>query len=174
MPEIGELSQGATLMARLRTVSSEISGLLARVGNVGAGPPMTSMDRRRLADQAELSTASLAHVCAELDEWIAQGATGEYFQAAAAPVESAPGAEAETPRGTLADVSSAQETLDQARAHLHLAVESARAGGASWRQIGEALGIAGQTAHKRFDPRARRRHAAYMRERYQLLRDESS
>ncbi len=50
--------------------------------------------------------------------------------------------------------------------------EDARAAGASWRRIGEALGIAAQSAHKRFDPRARRRHAEYMRARYRPAEEE--
>lgn len=70
---------------------------------------------------------------------------------------------------TLSHVSSAQAALDQARAHLQDSVEAVRADGASWRSVGEALGITGQTAHKRFDPKARERHAASMRERTQRL-----
>jgi hypothetical protein len=180
MAELGESGRGdgppapghgATLMARLHTVASEISGLLTRLGNVRPGPPVTSMDRRRLADQAERSTATLARVCQDLDAWVAQRADDEN-RVAAAVVDSGQNSRVETeaPGVTLAGVSSAQETLDQARADLHQAVECARARGASWRQIGEALGIAGQTAHKRFDPRARRRHADYMRTRYQRMR----
>lgn len=161
---------GAALMARLNTAAAEVSGLLTRLGNVRPGPPITSMDRRRLADQAERSTAALDDVCQDLDAWIAER-DDEVRVDVPAGVEAGKQEkpEAETATATLSDVSSAQEALDQARVHLHGAVDGARADGASWRQIGEALGIAAQTAHKRFDPRARQRHADYMRTRYQRL-----
>ncbi len=66
----------------------------------------------------------------------------------------------------LARLSGTNAALEKSKAELQAAVQDARACGASWRRIGEALGIAPQSAHKRFDPRARRRHAAYMRDRY--------
>ncbi len=164
-------SHGAVLMARLHAVALEVSDLLPRLGHVRPGPPITSQDRRRVAVRADLSTAALDRVCQDLDAWITQRANDEDRVATAVVVAAGQNASAgtEAPVATLADVSSAQETLDQARADLHQAVKSARARGASWRRIGEALGIAGQTAHKRFDPRARQRHADYMRTRYQRL-----
>jgi hypothetical protein len=183
MPDTGELregvrgdgptapSHGAVLMARLHAVALEVSDLLTRLGNVRPGPPITSQDRRRIADEADLSNATLVRVCRDLDAWTAQRARDEAPTTIAGVVDAGQNASAgtEVSVATLAGVSNAQETLDQARADLNHAVDDARAGGASWRKIGEALGIAGQTAHKRFDPNARRRHADYMREWYQRL-----
>lgn len=171
MAETVQRGQGAVLMAQLRTAAGEVSALLTRLGHVRTGPPITSMDRRRLADQADLSTASLDRVCADLDAWVAsldQTVANEPIPVTVDPAPSqkdVPAAPATDP----ADLSGAQQAVDQARAELNEAVEGAREGGASWREIGAALGIAGQTAHKRFDPGARQRHAEYMRTRYRRL-----
>ncbi len=149
---------GTILVARLHTVAEEISDLLTALGSARPG---TSQERRRVAQEAKGSTAELAGICHDLEEWIAERPSG--------PAGANSAAEPHVPARALADVTSGQVTLDQARAELRQAVKAVRAGGASWRSVGEALGITGQAAHKRFDPRARQRHADSMRERNQRL-----
>ena len=150
---------GGALMDRLHSATAEVTTLLLRLSSVRPGPPITSQDRRRIAEQAESSTKSLDAVCDELDEWIGLLQTAER----------APSTEAGTE--ALDGVAAAQAELDKASAQLHDAVELARLRGDSWRTIGEALGVTGQTAHKRFDPKARQRHADYMRARYRRARE---
>ncbi len=134
-------------LERLRGAVDAVTELLVRVGSPHGGP-LTSQDRRRIAAEAESSTRELREACDGL--------------AAPSP---------ETDGAGLDDLRRAADAVDGARARLQSAVELARADGASWRQVGETLGISGQSAHKRFDPAARRRHADYMRERGQRLRN---
>ena len=146
---------GATdLAGRLHAIGGEVSalveGLTARLGR-----PVRSQDRRRIAAAAERVTRELAAALAEVEIALRRAPTTPPAQVTA-PTESS---------DDLAAIVAAQLALERARDQLHAAVERAHAGGASWRRIGETLGIAGQTAHKRFDPAARRRHADYMRER---------
>lgn len=155
---------GAALVDRLHSVADEVMTLLVRLSSVRPGPPITSQDRRRIAEQAELSTESLVAVCDEVDEWINLSQVAEPAPTAA-DVAGDAGTEA------LDGVAEAQANLEEANAQLHEAVEVARLRGDSWRTIGSALGITGQTAHKRFDPTARKRHADYMRARYQRARE---
>lgn len=144
---------GAALIERLHAAATDVTTLLLRLTNVRPGPPITSQDRRRIVEQAELSTKSLTAVCDEVGELINLARMAE-------------------PAPTALDgVAEAQAELDAASAQLKRAVESARLRGDSWRTIGAALGITGQSAHKRFDPKARQRHADYMRARYQLARE---
>ena len=145
---------GAVLMDRLHTAATEVTTLLLRLSSVRPGPPITSQDRRRIAEQAESSTESLIAVCDDVGEWIALSQTAETLDDMA-----------------VEGIAAAQAELEKAGAQLQRAVESARLRGDSWRTIGAALGITGQTAHKRFDPKARQRHADYMRARYQLARE---
>ena len=166
---------GAALMDRLHSAAAEVTSLLLRLSSVRPGPPITSQDRRRIAEQTDLSTESLAAVCDELDVWIDLSQMAECAQSAEDVTsdttrETISASIADAGTEALDDVSTAQAVLDKASAQLHEAVEVARLRGASWRKIGAALGITGQTAHKRFDPRARQRHADYMRERYQRLK----
>ena len=155
---------GAALVDRLHAAADEVTTLLLRLSSVRPGPPITSQDRRRTAEQAELSTESLAAVCEEVDEWIDLSQVAE-------PAATAADVTDQTETDALDCVAEAQAELDDASKQLHEAVKAARHDGASWRTIGAALGITGQTAHKRFDPKARQRHADYMRARYQRARE---
>lgn len=152
----------AALRERLHSAADEVTTLLLRLSSVRPGPPITSQDRRRIAEQADSFTKSLASVCDEVDEWIGLTETAEQTPTAA---------DGDTGTEALDGVAAAQAELDRASAQLHEAVELARVDGDSWRTIGAALGITGQTAHKRFDPKARQRHADYMRARYRRVRE---
>ena len=150
------LAHGTMLIAKLHTIAAEVSALLAALSDARPG---TSQERRRVAQEAKGSTAELAGICHDLEAWIVE------------PRQAVENATSGThvPAQALADVSRAQVALNQARADLHQAVEAVRADGVSWRRVGEALDITAQTAHKRFDPRARQRHADSMRQRNQRL-----
>jgi len=150
------MSNGETLIRSLQEVAAEVSAVLSRLDDPRRSRPSTSQERRRLADQAERATATLDAICRDLGAWIAEQPNGRRQPE-----------RAETPEAARADVTRAQDALDRARTELHRCVETARSQGATWRQIGEALNITAQTAHKRFDPGARRRHAASMRKRNQ-------
>ena len=152
------MSDGDTLLRSLREITADVGVLLSRLDEPRRRPT-TSQERRRLADQAERTTAALDLVCRQLGAWI-----GEQHTAQREPEPAEPAEATETPDRAWARVTRAQEALDAARTELQRCVESARRDGATWRQIGAALGVAAQTAHKRFDPNARRRHAVYMRE----------
>ncbi len=149
---------GTALMAKLRTAVADVSAAFTLLSSARPG---TSQERRRITREARGATAGLAGVCKDFERWIAEqpsSSTGEV---------TAGGSNGTRP--TLASLSSAEEALHQARADLLLTVEAVRADGASWRRVGEALGITGQAAHKRFDPRARQRHADSMRQRNRRL-----
>ena len=148
------LANGESLLGALEEVAAEVSVLLSRLDDPRRSRPSTSQERRRLAEQTEGVTATLDSICRELGASIAPASNGP------PPQESA-----ESPETALAAVTRAQNSLDRARTELHGCVETARRHGATWREIGEALEITAQTAHKRFDPAARQRHAAYMRTR---------
>lgn len=148
---------------RLHVVGGEVSallaGLIARLGR-----PVRSQDRRRIAGDVERVTSELAAVVREAEIVLQHTPTSL----------PAPHTGIEGPGDDLAAIAAAQAAVDRTRDQLHAAVEHAHAAGASWRRIGHILGIAGQTAHKRFDPAARRRHAAYMRERARRARNDTS
>lgn len=152
----GRMSNGETLIRGLQEVSAEVSALLSRLDDPRRSRPSNSQERRRLADQAERATTALDVICHDLGAWIGEQPIGQHQPE-----------RAETPEAACADVARAREVLDRDRTELQRCVEAARSHGATWRQIGEALDITAQTAHKRFDPRARRRHADYMRKRNQ-------
>jgi hypothetical protein len=158
---------GAVLKDRLHAAAAEVTTLLQRLSSVRPGPPITSQDRRRFAEQAESSTESLTAVCDEVGIWIDLSQQPE--RVLSTTDVAAPNADAGT--DVLDGVAAAQAELDEAGAQLHEAVEAARLRGDSWRTIGVSLGVTGQTAHKRFDPKARQRHADYMRARYQRARE---
>ena len=159
---------GDTLMRSLRDVAAEVGELLSGLDD-HRRRPATSQERRRSAERAERATASLDAVCRDLGAWMSGQRSGQQQpdrveMSESAAVDAAGSGSVEVPAEGWVGVSRAQEALDTARADLQRSVESARSDGATWRQIGEALGITAQTAHKRFDPGARRRHAEYMRE----------
>ena len=164
-------SSGEALVDSLQGVTADVVVLLGRLVDPPRRPS-TSQERRRLAGEAGRTANSLREICGELTRWMAGHDRGE--QGLRPSDESTePTAESREVSGdeALRDVTQAQAALDGARRKLQSSVETARSDGATWRQIGDALGITPQTAHKRFDPEARRRHAAYMRERYQRQRD---
>lgn len=154
---MGVIANGETLIGSLREVAADVSALLSRLDDPRRSRPSTSQERRRLADQADRVTVTLDAISRDLGAWIAEQPNGQ-----GRPVPAA-----ETPEAARADVTRAQDALDRARAELQRSVDTARDQGVTWRQIGEALDITAQTAHKRFDPAARQRHADYMRERNQ-------
>lgn len=139
----------------LEEVAGEVSILLRGLDEPRRGRPATSQERRRLAERVAQVNETLSELCHGLREWF-----GGPCDTSAAGPDRAPAAES-----PVADVTRARVALDRARAELQACVDAARSHGATWRQIGDALDITAQTAHKRFDPGARRRHAAYMRQR---------
>ena len=151
------------LVGRLHEVGGKMSVLLESL-TTRLGRPVRSQDRRRIATEAGQVTDELAAVLHDVAVALQRQPT----------TPSVPVSEKSQAGDDLAAVAAAQVAVDRARDQLHAAVERAHAAGASWRRIGDTLGIAGQTAHKRFDPAARRRHAAYMRERGRRAREDGS
>lgn len=148
------MSDGAEALTRLQTAAAQVAALVPSL----ADRSLTSVQRRRTLDGARRALA-------ELERAADDAAAHLGARNGVPPIH--PG-EAEP----LCVLSRCNAALEEAKAELYAAVDAARAAGASWRRIGEALGIAAQSAHKRFDPRARRRHADYMRERYRPARPE--
>ncbi len=144
---------GSEVRASLSQVRSLMTALADR--------SMTSGQRRRAAHAAHRALDQLESALHGAVEAVDAGVDG--------PGDGVGPASGDDPLETLRR---RQEALDTAKAALQAAAEDARAAGASWRRIGEALGIAAQSAHKRFDPRARRRHAEYMRARYRPAEEE--
>lgn len=156
------------LIGRLHTVAADIADILTRLGGTHRPLPLTSQDRRQLREDAQRSLADLTALCGDFDAW--RGSPSIPADPSARrdpgdPVEPGGGLDA-----VLAAVRRTDDAVEAGRAALQQAVEEARTVGASWRRIGETLGITAQSAHKRFDPAARRRHADSMRRHYQRLR----
>lgn len=164
------MSDSEALLRTLTRVVAEASALLGRFEDPRGGRPATSQERRRLADEAGRVVADLDALCGDIGAWMASARCEELGGDRNNGTEKADAsAPANRSDDVCAEVTEAQGALDRARSHLQGSVEAARADGATWRQIGESLGITAQTAHKRFDPEARRRHATYMRDRNQRL-----
>lgn len=142
--------------ARLRRIADEVAELLAPLQGRRHTPPVRSQDRRRLGARADAVVDALNDIATEIND-----RPGPSIAAGHGPQAS--------PSDPLTDVARQQAAIEAAETRLRAAVARARGEGASWRRIGEALGVAAQTAHKRFDPVARRRHAEYMRARYRRV-----
>ena len=170
-PEVMGIDDGDTLVNSLRDVAADVGELLARFDDPRRRPA-TSQERRRLAERADRATASLDAICRDLRMWMSQQRRLPGRPERTQPLERVTTDAAEPdpddpPEDGWPGVTRAQKAVERAREELQRSVEAARSDGATWRQIGEALEITAQTAHKRFDPKARRRHAEYMRERNQ-------
>jgi hypothetical protein len=157
------LASGEMLIRALREVVADVATLLSRHDDTRRSRPSTSLERRRVAEEAERARLTLDAVCQDLGAWIAEQPHGHPRPDVAETPETPE--TAGTPEAACAEVTRAQDVLERARIDLQACVETARGLGATWRQVGDALDITPQTAHKRFDPEARRRHAAYMRNR---------